>query len=126
MQAEATFFDKVGALRAEVHQLEDILDKAVIDDVAFRLNKINYSPPFTLPVADFLTLTRHTLFEEIEKTLALKAPEIQNLGFEPKDDYREEKLRHIAQLVYYFKQLTLLRQDDSEAWDEIDELYIHD
>lgn len=126
MQTEATFLDKVGVLRTEVHQLEDILDKAVIDDVALRLTKINYSPPFTLPVSDFLYLTRHSLFKEIEQALSLKAPEIQSLGFDSKEDYREEKLRHVAQLVYYFKKLTLLRQDDSEAWDEIDELYIHD
>lgn len=126
MQTDVTFFDKVGALKADVHQLEDILDKAVIDDVALRLAKINFSPPFTLPVSNFLHLTRHSLFEEIERTLSLKASEIKDLGFDSKDDYREEKLQHIAQLVYYFKQLTLLRQDDSEAWDEIDELYIHD
>lgn len=126
MQTEVTFYDKIGALRAEVHQLEDILDQATINDVALRLEKIQFSPPFTLPVADFLHLTRHSLFEEIERTLALKASEIQSFGLEAKEDYREEKLRHVAQLVYYFKQLTLLRQDDTEAWDEIDELYIHD
>ena len=126
MQAKETFFDKIGTLKSEIHRLEDILDQAVIDDVALRLEKIQFSPPFTLPVTDFLHVNRHRLFQEIERTIAMKSAEMQALGFEKKEDYRQEKLQHIAQLVYYFKQLTLLRQDDSEAWDAIDELYIHD
>jgi hypothetical protein len=29
-------------------------------------------------------------------------------------------------ILFYYKKLLLLRQGNSEEWDEVDELYVHD
>ena len=49
--------------------------------------------------------------------------ELQEQGVEIQQDIQEIKLEQIGLLVHHFKLLCRLRQDDPEAWDEVDELY---
>jgi hypothetical protein len=35
-------------------------------------------------------------------------------------------VQFISVLIFYYRKLILLRKEDLDTWDEIDELYVHD
>jgi hypothetical protein len=74
----------------------------------------------------FLRLTKQTLLEEIDKILAL--PDQEACALAPDEPLKCQDLRvqFISVLIFYYRKLILLRQEDLDTWDEIDELYVHD
>jgi hypothetical protein len=126
MLNQVDFLNKLGELQDEVKSLDDSGDPKVIEETAARLEGFNYGPPVLMPVADFLRCTKDQLLLEIDKIAKLPDSEIKPR--EPEKDVSswELKLQHIAVMVYYFKELVPLRRGVPEAWDEIDELYVHD
>lgn len=123
---ENNFEEKVGQLKEEVGHFEEQITPQTIELTAVRLEKLNYTPPVTIPNASFLRLTRNGLLDEIEKLLALSDKEACALAPDEPMECRDLRIQFISVLIYYYKRLMLLRQDDPEAWDEIDELYVHD
>lgn len=119
------FFEKLDVLKNEVGGLDD-RDQAVIEETASRLEGFNYGPPVLLPVAQFLRCTKEKMLLEIDRIARLPESELaDNDSAEEKNSW-ELKLQHISVLVFYFKELVELRRGVPEAWDEIDELYVHD
>ncbi len=119
------FSEKLEVLKNEVRELDD-RDQAVIEETASRLEGFNYGPPVLLPVAQFLRYTKEKLLLEIDRIARLPESELaDNDSAEEKNSW-ELKLQHISVLVFYFKELVELRRGVPEAWDEIDELYVHD
>jgi len=53
-----------------------------------------------------------------QKTCALAPDEPQKC--------QDLRLQFISVLIYYYKQLVLLRQGNPDAWNEVDEVYVHD
>ena len=119
------FFEKLDVLKNEVRELDD-RDQPVIEETAARLEGFNYGPPVLLPVAQFLRCTKEKMLLEIDHIARLPESELaDNDSAEEKNSW-ELKLQHISVLVFYFKELVELRRGLPEAWDEIDELYVHD
>jgi hypothetical protein len=119
------FFEKLEVLKNEVRELDD-RDQAVIEETASRLEGFNYGPPVLLPVGQFLRCTKEKMLLEIDRIARLSESELaDNDSAEEKNSW-ELKLQHISVLVFYFKELVELRRGVPEAWDEIDELYVHD
>ena len=119
------FFEKLDVLKNEVRELDD-RDQPVIEETAARLEGFNYGPPVLLPVAQFLRCTKEKMLLEIDRIARLPESELaDNESAEEKNSW-ELKLQHISVLVFYFKELVELRRGQPEAWDEIDELYVHD
>ena len=126
MLNQSDFLQKVSDLQDEVRALDDIGDLAVVEETAARLEGFNYGPPVLLPVADFLRLSKEKLLQEIDKIVKLPESEVPANESETEKNSWELKLQHISVLVFYFKELVPLRHGVPEAWDEIDELYVHD
>jgi hypothetical protein len=119
------FFEKLDVLKNEIRELDD-RDQPVIEETASRLEGFNYGPPVLLPVAQFLRCTKEKMLLEIDRIARLPESELaDNDSAEEKNSW-ELKLQHISVLVFYFKELVELRRGVPEAWDEIDELYVHD
>lgn len=121
-----TFDEQVAALKNEVNALSPDAAPSVIEETAVRLEGLNYAPPVIIPQARFLRLTKKALLEEIERILAL--PDQEACALAPNEPLKCQDLRiqFISVQIFYYKKLILLRNGDSETWDEIDELYVHD
>ena len=126
MLNQSDFLQKVRDLQDEIRALDDIGDPAVREETAARLEGFNYGPPVLLPVADFLRFSKEQLLQEIDTIVKLPESELPAHESEKEENSWEIKLQHISVLVFYFKELIPLRHGVPEAWDEIDELYVHD
>ncbi len=126
MLNQADFFKKLGELQDEVKSLDDSGDPKVIEETAARLEGFHYGPPVFMPVADFLRCTKDQLLLEIDRIARLPDSEVETQESLKDENSWDLKLRHIAVMIFYFKELVPLRRGVPEAWDEIDELYVHD
>ncbi len=125
MLTQDEFLEKLDVLQNEVRALDDG-DQTVIEETASRLEGFNYGPPVLLPVSEFLRCTKEKMLLEIDRVASLSDSElVDNDSTEGKNSW-ELKLQHISVMVFYFKELVDLRCGVPEAWDEIDELYVHD
>ena len=120
------FYKRSVTLQDEIRALDDSGGPAVREETAARLEGFNYGPPVLLPVADFLRFSKEQLLEEIDKIVKLPDSELPAHESEKVENSWELRLQHISVLVFYFKELVPLRHGVPEAWDEIDELYVHD
>lgn len=126
MAKEQSFDVQVQLFKDEVENLDDKASADLIEKTAVRLEKLNYSPPVMLSLASFLRLTKNTLLEEIERILAMPDQEACALAPDEPKKCEDLRLQFISVEIFYYKKLMLLRQGDPEAWDEVDELYVHD
>ena len=126
MLDEATFFEKLGILQDELGTLSIDESQEVIDETALRLEGFNYTPPVYMSLPRFLRCTKNEFLQEIERIAHLPENEVLIAESTEAENGWELKLRHISVLVFYFKELASLRNGDLEAWDEVDELYVHD
>jgi NifB/MoaA-like Fe-S oxidoreductase len=120
------FSAKVADFKAEITALPDVDDPDHIQQTVTRLEQVHFTPMLRLPVDQFLSFSKADLLAEIDRVAALSEHDIRAQGVEMTRSLEETKLEQIGLLVYHFKLLTKLRQDDPETWDEIDELYVDD
>ena len=123
MISEETFAEQITTYKLTVRRLNDIADASCIQQTAKRLQGLYFSPTLILPTPDFLYLSKTEMLKEINRVAMLSEQEMKEQGVNVAQDVQQVKLQHIGLLVYHFILLTRLRQDDPEAWDEIDELY---
>lgn len=126
MISTSEFLYKVAELQDELRAVVDLADARLIEDTATKLEGLNYAPTVVLPVGQFLRMKKLDLLEKIEEIILLSDEEVYEKSPGDPRSYGEIKLQFIATLVYYFKQLARLRRGVPEAWDEVDELYVHD
>lgn len=126
MSATSDFLYKVAALQDDLRTVTDVADPKVIEETAKRLEGLNYAPTVILAVDRFLRMKKLELLEKIEDIIILSDEEVYELSPGDPRNYYDLKLQYISALVYYFKQLVQLRKGSPEAWDEVDELYVHD
>jgi len=126
MNSTSDFLQQVAQLQDELRLVVDQTDPRVIEETAVRLEGLNYAPTVVLPVAEFLRIKKIDLLARIEEIILLGDEEVYELAPGDPRSYFSIKLQFISALVYYFKQLARLRRDVPEAWDEVDELYVHD
>lgn len=126
MITASDFLLEVGALQDEVRGISDVANAKKVEEVATRLEEMNYAPTVVLPLDRFLRIRKVELLSEIEKIIVLSDEEVYEMSPGDPRCSIECKLRYIVALVYYFRQLVQLRKGDPEAWDEVDELYVHD
>lgn len=126
MKKEMGFAEKIALLKQKVAALDDVSDQMIIEQTAKRLEGVNYAPPVTVPVTDFVRMTKDSLLLELDKILALPDSEACALAPNETKKWQDLRVQFISVLIYYYKKLLLLRQDDGESWDDIDELYVHD
>lgn len=126
MSATSDFLYKVAALQDELRTVTDVADAHVIEETAKRLEGLNYAPTVILPVGRFLRMKKIELLEMIEDIIILSDEEVYELSPGDPRSYYDLKLQYISTLIYYFRQLAKLRKGNPEAWDEVDELYVHD
>ncbi|MGL1933272.1 MAG: hypothetical protein OCC45_16180 [Desulfotalea sp.] len=121
-----TFVEKVAHLIEDVRCLEDMVGKETIEQTAIRLEGLHYAPPVTTPVKTFLRLTSNSLLAEIDKILDMPDQEACALAPDNPKECQDLRLQFISVQIYYYKQLMQLRQENPEAWDEVDEMYVHE
>lgn len=126
MASDTSFNEQVEQFKQKIRNFEDTADENLIEETALRLEKLNYAPPVIIPLTKFLRLTKDLLLEEIDRILAMPDQEACALAPDNPKECRDLRLQFISVQMFYYKKLMLLRQDDAETWDEIDELYVHD
>lgn len=126
MKAEQQFLATVEDLKAGIAALPDIVDAACIQQTARRLESVHYAPILILPVEGFFDFSKTDALREIDRVTGLTEEELRAQGVEIHQTTQDIRLEQIRLLIYHFKLLTRLRQDDAAAWDEIDELYRED
>ncbi len=126
MVSKAKCLEKIEALRDDVRAMTDIDEPDMINETAARLKGLNYTPPVSVGLDTFLTFTTAGLVREIDRIIDLPDAEMAHLGGREKTGIWAVKLEHVSVLVFYFKELAALRRQVPEAWDEVDELYVHD
>lgn len=126
MELRDDFNTKVTQLKNKILSLDEDAPLNIIEETATRLEGLNYSPPVSIHLATFLRLTKGTLIIEIDKILDM--PDEEACALAPNDPGKCQDLRiqFISVLLFYFKQIISLRNSDVEAWDEVDEMYVHD
>ena len=125
MLSKKEFEEKVNQLKKEVKELNGVDDESVIEETAQRLLGFHYGPPVYMAVEKFLHSSRNELISEIDRIIGLPEDELKTEAVEWPGEW-EVKLQHISVLVFYFRELAELRLGIPEAWDEIDEIYVHD
>ncbi len=106
----------------KIDLLADDHDPDCIEQTARRLEKLQYAPPVPVQIETFLRLNKRALQAEADKISRLN----DSLENKSEQFIFEQNIQSINILLYYYKKLQLLRDDDPESWDEIDELYVHD
>lgn len=96
----------------KVIDLPDDASSSKIEKTAALLRGMNYTPTLMMDVPDFLDFTKRKLILEIERFRTL--PESEN------------HLKHIELMIYHYKLLQRLRNDDPKAWDIVNELFEDD
>ena len=105
---------------------EKLKDLVIVDDperigkTADVLEGMKYTPTLLTDFPDFLRVDSKTFFARIEEIL--NAPDVKPEDLpagESQGSYRELQ---VSMLIYHYKLLNRLRQDEPEAWDEINEL----
>ncbi|MFT5700484.1 MAG: hypothetical protein ACI8ZB_003358 [Desulforhopalus sp.] len=121
-----TFEQQIISLKSEVESLTDNSSDDHVEEVALRLEGLNFTPPVITPIKLFVRLKNDDLIEEIERILAM--PDVEACSLAPDNTKKCEDLRiqYITVLIYYYKKLLELRVGNIEEWDEVDELYVHD
>jgi len=126
MSSTSDFLQQVAQLQDELRLVVDQPDPKVVEETAVKLEGLNYAPTVILPVAEFLRIKKIDLLGKIEEIILLSDEEVYELAPGDPRSYFAIKLQFISAFVYYYKQLARLRRDVPEAWDEVDELYVHD
>lgn len=126
MSTDHSFSEKISGIKDEVRRLQDSSEREKIEQTAVRLEGLNYAPPLVIPVSDFLRLTSGELLAEIDRIVAMPDQEACALAPDEPEKCQDLRLQFISVLIYYYKQLLLLRQGDPDTWDEVDEIYVHD
>lgn len=119
---------EVAKLRKEVEGFPEF-SRGEIEASSQALESFNYAPTLLIPTPNFIHFSRQDLLEEIDRIAGANKEDIEKeLGIEEKkgQDLGELVLRHLNLLVYHYRLLIRLRQNDPEAWDEINELYEDD
>ncbi len=126
MLNQEEFSEKVAGVQEEVRALGDTDDGSIIEETASRLEGFNYGPPVLMPVSEFLRCSKERLLVEIDHIVNLSESDLAAMDSTSGKNSRELKLQHISVMVFYYKELVDLRRGVPEAWDEVDELYVHD
>jgi len=126
MTTNHSFSEKVETFKDEVNRFQENTAQDIIEQTAIRLEGLNYAPPLIIPVPSFLRLTSKGLLKEIDKIVAMPDQEACALAPDDPQKCQDLRLQFISVLIYYYKQLILLRQGDPDSWDEVDEVYVHD
>lgn len=126
MADQHTFDKNITELKDELKKLPDNFSEQCIEETACRLERLNYSPPVILRLETFLRLSSKLLLAEIEKILAMPDSEACALAPDSPAECRDLRIQFISVLLFYYKQLIELRLNNTEAWDEVDEVYVHD
>ena len=124
MSDEARFRQTVEVYRRIVAGLPPGTEN--LDWTAWALRGMHFQPVFFYEIPDFVRFTKDDLVREMEGILSLDDEEIRaelpHLSLEP----WEFRLKQISMMIYYYRLLIRLRQDDPEAWDFVHELYEDD
>jgi len=126
MISTSDFLQKVAELQDDLRTVVDLGDPKVIEETAAKLESLHYAPTVILPVGEFLRMKKIDLLAKIEEIILLTEEEVYELAPGDPRTYFDKKVQFISALVYYFRQLARLRRGVPEAWDEVDELYVHD
>ena len=126
MTSASEFLEQVAQLQDDLRLVVDQSDPKIIEETAVKLLSLNYTPTVIVPVSQFLRMKKFDLLAKIEELILLTDEEVYELAPGDRRSSLDLKLQFVAALVYYFKQLARLRRDVPEAWDEVDELYVHD
>lgn len=126
MADQTSFEEQVEQFRQKVRSFEDAVDEQSIEETAVRLEGLNYAPPVIIDLKKFLRLTKDSLLDEIDRILAMPDAEACALAPDNPKECRDLRLQFISVQIYYYEKLMLLRQGDIDAWEEVDELYVHD
>lgn len=126
MTSASEFLEQVAQLQDDLRLVVDQSDPKIIEETAVKLLSLNYTPTVIVPVSQFLRMKKLDLLAKIEELILLTDEEVYELAPGDRRSSLDLKLQFVAALVYYFKQLARLRRDVPEAWDEVDELYVHD
>jgi len=126
MLSASDFLQKVAQLQDELRTVADLTDPLVIEETAKKLEGLHYAPTVILPLDQFLRMRKIELLGKIEEIILLSDEEVYELAPGDPRNYFDIRLQFISTLVYYYKQLARLRRGVPDAWDEVDELYIHD
>lgn len=118
MTKQTDFPESIATLIQEVVAIATAETPAQINTTADRLERLNYAPPVHLSLDVFLHLTSTQVIDEIGR-INKEAPNSERNSL-------DQKLQKISILVFYYKELSELRRGTAEAWDEVDELYVHD
>ena len=110
----------------QVRELHDVDDKQAVEATITRLKCLNYMPIFIIETQNFFALTKADILKEIERLSNLTDAEMIEAGFSLDRDFLNLKITQMRLLVYHFRLLLRLRNDEADAWDEIDELYTDD
>ena len=121
-----SFDEQVELLKQKVINLDEQSNETLIEETAVRLEKLGYTPPVIIPLGTFLRLDKESLLKEIERILEMPDHEACALAPDEPKKCQDLRLQFISVQIYYFEKLMLLRQGDSETWDEINEFYVHD
>ena len=126
MSGQKTFTQQIHDLQRQVSRLDDNIDETVIEDTAVRLQRLNFTPPIICPVDRFLRMRNQELLTEIDRILTMPDGEACALASDNTEKCEDIRVQFITVLIFYYKKLLELRKGNPEAWDEVDELYVHD
>lgn len=126
MITDDIFHNELIKLQEEANNLTENSDQESIKVAAKALKAMNYTPTLLFDTPHFLDFAKQDLLNEINHVADLTKKDASFLKLEDDIDFNEVKLTHIRLLINHFKLLTRLRNDEDEAWEEVNELYEDD
>jgi hypothetical protein len=126
MTVQKPFDEQLAELQQEVLLLDDSHGEDLVEGTASRLEGLNFGPPVITDIGTFLRMRRQDLLLEIDRIVTLPEDVVCSLAPGDTRKCQDLRLQYITVLIFYYKKLLALRQGDSNEWDEIDELYVHD
>ncbi len=107
-------------LQEKLKDLVIVDDPGIIGKTADVLEGMKYTPTLLTDFPGFLRVSSDAFFARVEEIL--NAPDVDEGDLPPDETQDSFRERQVSMLIYHYKLLNRLRQDEPEAWDEINEL----
>ncbi|MDD4735670.1 MAG: hypothetical protein PHP44_06145 [Kiritimatiellae bacterium] len=109
-----------------VAKYPDIHAPEKIASTATDLENMKYHPILLIDTPNFLHMNSADLLNELNRLSAMSAEDWTAAGCPDSASHAEFREKHIGLLLYHYALLYRLRNDEPEAWDEINALYEDD
>lgn len=118
--------NEISRIKEQYRDLPQDPTDQVIENTAIRLTGMKFTPCLLIDIPNFLYQKKGHILAEVERILTLTEDQLVEEGMTLPAESEIFRMNHLKLVYYFYELLTRLRQNEPDAWNEVNELYDHD